>query len=280
MKKRIPVDIQFLMESILTEDPDRFLMDKDQVEKMRSLGSEVPKDTGADLYFDEGDAIPFYIDNKNVVVFRELGTHGVMEAYIKDMVMFLDEEPYASTDWKTKFSEKKYNGVIGVNLEEVADGGHGLYFYGLKDNSHDGLKKYIEDNRERLSDLEIRGYGDENSGELSGRVWKDYNVISFWNSKSKLTKHFPLIFDFIKVIGGNPTKYIYEFIDSDAIYAYSTLNKAVDKDKKRTPEEIMALLKKQHLDAKSKRELWNMLSSEEKMISRKNMQRVLIFLLK
>lgn len=250
MKKRIPVDIQFLMESILTEDPDTVKISDEQKAKLISKGADISKDFES-VDWGDGGAMPFYIDkDTNVLVFSEGTTHGSMERALKDAAIFCR---YPS-EFKKKYQQDLMSGMIGFKTKVYGDK-ISIYFFGLKENSYEGMRQYLIENRRKIIDLEIRGSGKELAVELSGRLWEDHNIVSFWNSKSKLDSYLPIIFKFIKQIGGNPTKYVYQFIDSKSFYTYNTLNAQVADDEKLTPEEIKALQGKLHLmSAKEKKE--------------------------
>ena len=83
MKRRIPVDVQFLLESILSEDPDTMRIEVDDAEMLRAKGADILPDDYD--WEDNTDAVPFWIDAKNkVVVFSRLGTHGRMDTTLTD----------------------------------------------------------------------------------------------------------------------------------------------------------------------------------------------------
>jgi hypothetical protein len=65
---RVPFDIQFLIESILSEDPDGMSIRRNDAELLKSKGADVEE---SHLDWDKsGDAVPFYIDKEaDVVVF-------------------------------------------------------------------------------------------------------------------------------------------------------------------------------------------------------------------
>ena len=263
MKERIPFDIQFLIESILSEDPDAMRVPRERAREFNSKGAgiypgvsperekelramgfaNIPFDVKMD--WEDKDAIPFYIDvNENVIVFSKNGTHGAMERVLRLAARYI-ADPVAF-EKQGKFFESNV-GLPGVKMENVGNfANFPVIVYGLKDNTEEGIKKYIKDNRDRLMKLSIRGGTKVHAIELCGRLWKNKYGISFWNDKSQIDKHLNLVFDFIKALKLNPEKYVYEFIDSKEQMMYGDLDKSVSSINKRTDAEKQELLSKKH----------------------------------
>lgn len=245
---RIPFDIQFLMESILSESPDKMDITADTVDKLRKNGVNVEENV-----FDwdtEADAVPFYIDTEtNVIVFSRLGTHGVMERALNKASNLVAD----SIMFKRDCVEKTHLGCPGIYVKNTM----AIYFYGLKKNGLEGIKEYLKENRKRLKHLKIRGNDNyKDAIQLCGRLWHGNNIISFWNMKGEIGPVFKLVFDFMKQCGMNPTKCAYEFIDSEQVYVYNELGGKVEDKDKLSPEQIKALQRQQHLDAKAKEKLF------------------------
>jgi hypothetical protein len=247
---RVPFDIQFLLESILSEDPDRVYLTKNSVAKLRKDGSDVFEDT---LDWDTTpDAIPFYIDQEeNVVIFCKMNTHGRMERALSHAAnVSIDNIMY-----ERDCVEKTYMNCHGIYVKSGID--VAVYFYGLPKSNMEGIKEYLKENRTRLKRLKIRGTGDESEAiELCGRMWYQHSAISFWNEKANVSGLFNLVFSFMKQCGMNPSKCAYEFIDSKQMFSYKELRGNVDDKEKLSPEEIKALQSKQHLDPKAKAKLF------------------------
>lgn len=245
MSKRIPVDIQFLMESVLSEDPDTMSIRQSDVEMLNDKGGQVSY--GHYSWDQTAGAVPFYIDvENNVVVFAKMNTHGRMErALRKTSLISIDPIMF-----KHDCVEKTYMNCAGIYVKSV-DIPITIYFYGISKNNIEGIREYLKENRDKLKSLEIRGYG-EDANELCGRMWVNNNAISFWNKKDKIKPIFNLVFKFMKNCGLNPAKCAYEFLDSKNIYGYSELGADVDEKDKLTPEEMHAKLEKQHLNKSKK----------------------------
>jgi hypothetical protein len=245
-KPRLPFDIDFLLESILAEDPDTVTVSDGESQVLKSKDIEVPK--GSYRWFSNEGASPFFIDEeRNVVVYQKGNTHGRMQSALRRSAR--DAYSNAGLFLKTnKIVSVKGNPVI-KNLK--------IGFFGIP-NTPEGVKDYLRDTRHYFNDLEIRGY-DDSDVVLSGRIWTKRNVISFWNSLPIMNSHSKLIADWIKSLGLDPTKFAYEFLDRDGIFfayengKYVRANKDVDSNEKLlSPEEMTALRKKQHIDPKAK----------------------------
>jgi hypothetical protein len=231
---RIPFDVQFLMESILSEDPDVMSITRHNIERLTAKGASVS--VGDYDWEDHQDAIAFWIDSGNkLVVFSLMKTHGVMERVLNVAAKFVVMPDLFNEDYK----EKSNMGCIGMYSREVSTS---VYFFGGGINNFDDVKKYLKDNRAQLRDLTMR-----DGNELCGRLWSHNNVVSFWNEKKKIDPLIKLVTDFMRKIKMDPTKCAYEFADSKGIYAYSELGSGVDEKDKLSPEELHALQAKKHI---------------------------------
>jgi hypothetical protein len=240
MSKRIPYDIQFLLESILTEDPDSMTVDEEDSEKLNKKGADVPD---MDIHWEDSDAVPFYIDEKEkVIVFSERNTHGRIERSLlaasngsRDRIRF-----------DNQFSEENFEKCVGIQ-SVILMPSKALYFYGLKDNTREGIRQYLVRNEKKFRYLSIRG-GSASDTELSGRLWRDFNAISFWNHKKDIIPYMRLLVGFMSAIGLNPQRCVYEFIDSRRLYAFKDLGKAIEADEKLSAADIQDKLAKKHLE--------------------------------
>jgi hypothetical protein len=248
---RVPFDIQFLLESILSESPDKMFVIGGTAKRLIDAGADV-KD--ATLAWDmNSDAVPFYIDQEeNVVVFCKMNTHGRMERALNHASNIVVDPIMFDSDCK----EKTHLGCPGIYVQ----GGIipvSLYFYGLKKDGLEGITEYLKENRKRLKRLVIRGHDAKKEAvQLCGRLWHSSNAISFWNQKDEIKPFFNLMFDFMKQCGMNPSKCAFEFVDSKQMYAYKELGGNVDDKDKLSPDEVKALQRQQHLDAKAKAKLF------------------------
>ena len=245
-KPRIPIDIQFLLESILSEDPDTMSIRQSDVEMLNDKGADVKY--GHYSWDQTAGAVPFYIDAENgVIIFCKMNTHGRMErALRKTSLISIDPIMF-----KDACVEKTYLNCAGIYVKNI-DIPVTIFFYGIAQNNIEGIREYLKENRDKLKPLEIRGYGSEEANELCGRMWVNNNAISFWNKKDKIKPVFNLVFKFMKNSGLNPSKCAFEFLDSKNIYGYGELGADVDEKDKLSPEEMHAKLEKQHLNKSKK----------------------------
>lgn len=232
--KRVPVDVQFLLESILSEDPDTMTIHHTKAEMLNAKGANVMP--GRYNWDYNKDAITFYIDEKNkVVVFSKLGTHGRMDNTLNDAARSVVVPDLFNSD----FIEKSYMGCVGMFSRSTS---MSLYFFGGGINNFDGVKKYLKDNRNNLRGLIIR-----DGIELCGRLWSENNAVSFWNEKADIVPDANLVFDFMRTLKMDPKKCAYEFADSKGLYVYDELTTGVEERDKLSPEELHALQAKKHL---------------------------------
>lgn len=232
---RIPYDIEFLLESILSEDPDTMAVSDGDAEILNSKGSTVE---GGDYNWENNhDSIPFYIDEQeNVVIFSKMGTHGRMERALHFAARISKDRIYL----EAALPEIEEFGCIGLDAYPSSIPTK-IYFYGLENNTYDGIVEYLRKNRDALLDLNIR-----DGIQLCGRLWNESNAVSFWNPKSEVDNYMNLMFDFIDQVEANPRWCAYEFADSRGLYAYTDLKSGVADKDKLTPEELHALQAKKH----------------------------------
>jgi hypothetical protein len=247
MKKRIPFDVQFLMESILSEDPDEVTINRDDVSYFINKGAKIKNKVS--LGWKDSDAITFYIDSSSrIVVFSDEQTHNRMEAGLNLASRFV----VYPEGMKNKCEPDELHGCVGLFFLTYPD--IGIYFYNLKDNTDAGLVEYLKQNRLRLKDIEIRGSeetgktGSTHAKELCGRLWKNGKVISFWNDKSKIDPYMNLILGFMRKLGLSPQEFVYEFIDVRGQIAYDELSLPIDQARKKTDAEKQELLSKKHFN--------------------------------
>lgn len=234
MRGRIPFDVQFLMESILSEDPDVMSITRHDIGRLIAKGAAVG--TGDYDWENNEDAIAFWIDDRNkLVVFSEMKTHGIMDAALNNAAKYV----VLPELFNEEFKENTNMGCIGIYSKKASIG---LYFFGGGINNFDDVKNYLKNNRVLLRGLAIR-----DDDELCGRLWRYNNIVSFWNQKIKIDPVMKLMFDFMRKIKMDPEKCAYEFADSRGIYAYSELGGDVDEKDKRSAEELHALQAKKHL---------------------------------
>lgn len=268
--RRIPFDIQFLLESILAESPDQVLLGN-RAARLIAKGAKIKSNR---VTANTNDAIPFYIDDaSNVIVFSQYNQiHGSME-YILALAArkAMADVDNNTSEFDKKFEVKNMFGCVGLEYKATpAMSGASpksivnsfysstiIYFYGIKQNSLEGIKKYLVDNFEKLKKIKMRAIvqGKQAANELCGRVWVSNNVISFWNEKTKIDPYLDLIDKFMRQIDMNPNECVFEFIDAEKLFGYDDLDHDVSELEKISKEEIMNLLRTQHLDPRAKRML-------------------------
>ena len=266
-KPRLPFDIEFLLESILYESPDRIDLSgnsndktkESDAERLNSLGAAVPK-TGATFKYLSDDAYAFFFDvETGVIMYSEKNTHGSMEEMLQSAAH--KATLYAAT-FKNMYKIKRdvFNNISAYSYHEKEDEGDDaatVGFIGLKQQGDDveTVRNYLHNNRIRFRQLNIRGNWDDSATVPAGRIWIKKNAISFWNSKDEIVnENFQRVEKLMSAMKLDKTKFAYEFIDTKGLFAYSELVGNSNKEKL-SPEEIKKLLAAQHLDSKAKKKL-------------------------
>ena len=266
-KPRLPFDIEFLLESILYESPDRIDLSgnsndktkKSDAERLNSLGAAVPK-TGATFKYLSDDAYAFFFDVENgVIMYSEKNTHGSMEEMLQSAAH--KATLYAAT-FKNMYNIKRdvFGNISAYSYHEKEDEGDNaatVGFVGLQQQGDDveTVRNYLHNNRIRFRQLDIRGNWDNSANVPAGRIWVKKNAISFWNSKDEIVnKNFQLVEKMMSAMKIDKTKFAYEFVNTRGMFAYSELVGDTHKEKL-SPEEIKKLLAVQHLDSKAKKKL-------------------------
>lgn len=238
MSKRIPVDVEFLLESVLSETPDKISITSIDKEKFDKL--KIPSQVGTTFHYNV-DARAFFLAKDKVIIYNgSPKTHGAMENTLRSIVF------YAKTEKLFEKNAEFIKDENGAGVRSKVNGGN-VYFYGLQLNNLEDVRNYLYKHNSYFRNLEIRGFdADKESVELSGRVWLDKNAISFWNSKDEWEKYMKEIFGFMKFMGMNPNKAIYEFIDSRNFWTYGELSDEETEKEKLSPEEIQQLQAQKH----------------------------------
>jgi hypothetical protein len=265
-KPRLPFDIEFLLESILYESPDRIYLSglprsrakESDAERLNSLGADVPK-TGATFKYLSDDAYAFFFDvETGIIMYSEKNTHGSMEQMLKTASH--KATLYAAT-FKNMYNIKRdvFGNISAYSYKEKdmdGDDAATVGFIGLKQQGDDveTIRNYLHNNRIRFRQLDIRG-NSATATVPAGRIWVKKNAISFWNRKDEIVnENFQLVEKLMSAMKLDKTKFAYEFIDTLGLFAYSELVGNSNKEKL-SPEEIKKLLAVQHLDSKAKKKL-------------------------
>lgn len=107
-----------------------------------------------------------------------------------------------------------------------------------------------------------RANGVERGGKIVGRIFPEANAISFWNTRAQVTRELDSVNTFLRTIGFSPRKLQWEFIDTmgvenqllsyDAVSLHGNAKRPAPRVKRRAKDEIMQLLKKQHVNPAAK----------------------------
>lgn len=243
----LPDDIKIMLEQMLSEDPDGIVPGHSNIRsKMGDVGI---KKLGYIDPYDE-DGITFICD-KGFVVYSSIA-----EASTK----------YDSTHYSLKKAVAEISYGLPRDLVKIkpADKSNREAFGGLySEREYLIVPRIYPTTSEleyvraidsinlkwrRLESKDVRNIG------VTGRLWKSKKIISFWNKKATALIEIKLIEGFLRNIGVDPEKLVYQFIDSEDGFLYSELNGS-EKSIKRSDSEIIDLMRKQHLNPDSKKKL-------------------------
>ncbi len=186
-KPRLPFDIEFLMESILSEDPDGVYDAQDK--KITSWTNE--------------DARPFSIYD-TVSLLQHGGTHfgitkGMLEArYMPHPAAFLKSESGGGIEISstTALEQEMKHGSLAKLLDMF-----------------EKESEYVDDWKDLDDDIYLAGrvnYG------ISGRVWPSKKILSFWNEQDDVMNAWERIekfFETFKAILGPIDNYMVDFVE-------------------------------------------------------------------
>ena len=145
MKRRLPVDIDFLMESILSEDPDGI-----RDEGLYKLTSWYSDDAVAFICFDHFDVASVRNVHYNII----------------------DAIKYVAMGIKTDYSLSTFGPVKAVGAYPVS-----------------GIKEELKTDKKFAANMKSLNRGDYRNLGLTGRLWTDSKLISFWNKHDVVIKH-------------------------------------------------------------------------------------------
>lgn len=247
-KPRLPLDIAFLMEGILKEDPDGVygVGDSGELEKLTRWHSS--------------DAIPFFaFDTFSIISFGS--THyeiiDVLHAVYKKLVQ--SGEPMARELYEDKFSDNfPVSDLNGMLKELMAE----------------KLKAYFEAGG-RAGTMENGRWGTPYYREhfgISGRIWTNTKLISFWNKNVDVIMNWELVEKMFKEFSsklGDIQDYRVDFLEREYHKEPLTPASSVPSLKKSSSastspklsdEQIRTLQKKLHtLTPSKKKQVMNML---------------------
>ncbi len=261
-KQRLPLDIQFLLESILDESPDEIKLDRDEALRLNNIGAHVPKAKDNSIHWLNDDAYAFFFDTKNdVILYGYNTTHGDMENTLSPAAGKAYLFPYTFTKlYKIYDNEFGHPTFFSYKEKEDRTDYPTISFIGLRASQTDGVTnvaEYLNKNYQFFRHLDIRGI--DNVGDvanvLAGRIWTKRHMISFWNKKDTVDDNFKLVEKLIYGLRGDKTKFAYEFLDVRTLFAFKELKGDGGDKEKLSPEEMKKLMAAQHIDPKAKEKL-------------------------
>jgi hypothetical protein len=238
-KPRLPFDIEFLLESVLSETPDAVIIDRIEAERLNALGlTHIKKGGFSHRRFGTG----FFIDVKNGVVAYSRETHGYIQEFL---IAAMQEAVVRPNDFNSIYSV--YEEIPGTISIVKPDAKATVSLFGLVDrynNPSITIRKYLRENIQFYRNLNVRGKVKDAPGKIaratvpSGRIWTKKYTVSFWNDKSTLHPHLDLIFKFMNSLGVDEHKCIYQFLDFRGFFAYSELTGEVGEREKLSSDEM------------------------------------------
>lgn len=252
-KPRLPTDIDFLLESVMAETPDRVQFSPEDVQKLKATGRQDIKPGGMNWH--RNDTRAFFVHADAQVVPYISATHQDLEDQLKFMAREAEGFPNDFSKAFTSYVDETGN----INVVDNGNKHRPIGFYGL-DNRYNipgiSVRRYLQKNFRFLRSFEIRGDDENVSGPVpAGRVWWKKDVVSFWNDKHDIEPHLKLIFGFLESLKVNKQKCVYEFLGIKGFFTYEELFKSNHGKETLSPEEIVALRKIQHIDPRAKEKL-------------------------
>lgn len=252
MNKRVPLDIQFLYESlfneelsgsIIKEDPDNpdpsGMTPEDRSLLIGSGFSDQTIRNWGRLEYDSDGAVPFtlFLPTKLIYYGNSDRTHGGM---FKRIQIYLKENNNNKFGYKSEILRGD-NGDL-----QLSSYGDKVYFFDQKDEEN--LVKSL---------TPIGKYPNHSTARndcIQGRCWEEDFIVSFWMTKEQVMKNWSQLERFfVHGLNINVEQFAFEFIDTKKIYPYSEIHGKIGAS--RSDAEQKAMLAKQHIDPESKKKL-------------------------
>lgn len=96
--------------------------------------------------------------------------------------------------------------------------------------------KHVAIGKPKESPDKLENVNSRESFDMSGRLWTDKNLISFWNNYQVVEPYFPLIVKFLEALNINPVDVRYEFIDKRQLMAWTDLGFDNPEDRRSTAD--------------------------------------------
>jgi hypothetical protein len=248
-KRRLPTDIDFLLESVMTETPD-------EIAARRLTGRSIGRNI---MQWKDPGAVGFFVHADEKVVMYSAMRHIDMQDMLERAASTLNFSVAGFNDRYSCNTDKLGN----LNFSEIASS-DSISLYGLKDTYNDpgiAIRTYLKKYVRYFRAFNIRGTEPDTKEQLTranvpaGRLWTKERVVSFWNDKYDVMPYIDLISDFMESLHVDKEICLYEFLDTRKIFAYGELDKNFDDNDRLSPEETRKLRRIQHIDPKAKKKL-------------------------
>jgi hypothetical protein len=256
-------------EDVIKEDPDRPSVTVHQLGAFKKKGINVSNlksaiEDGVGLYYDSDNAVSFMMDTKNKITIYNTPSDEDNRLTHPDLLPILMSYISNPDDFKVLRSGK-YAGIQTVPTDDFEpppgyDYGSVSILQAKSTEEFDKLATIVTEDAPVEGDI---SRGDKQY--IQGRIWLDQNIVSFWSTKNATMKHFDMLNQFFVGMRKSKEKVLYEFIDSKHIYTHDELSGGAVLT--RSKEEVMDLMRKQHLDPAAKKKLAALFGGPKQKVS-------------
>jgi len=190
---------------------------------------------------------------------RAVASHNERDAYT-----FIIDRKTGAAFYASSSEEKKVDAVYHYHILDIITN-----VRNLKDRSVSSIKSYLKKHGisfiasdsdiltilKRSGSYEVEESKDARRIVMAGRFWKRKRIVSFWNSRKDIIKNWNITSSFLTKIFGSIEKIRFDFVEKDESEPLYTTQDLDKEKKKKSKEEIMDLMSRQHLDPKAKAEL-------------------------